>query len=144
MPPPGIWGWSQNFHSQAFRWLICDLANRVSSTVLPRKCAGTTPLCAAHSEGQDQLPLLIISRPALSPATDNPGCCWGISPSPHQFMLDEGWVQTSHTHVLRLAHSCPINKVSYTVLLRRGEGSTLPSVAAGEGQDQLSRLLQVA
>lgn len=46
--------------------------------------------------------------------------------------------------VFRLAHLCPINRVSSTVKPWQSTGPALPSTETGEGQNQLSQMPQVA
>lgn len=59
------------------------------------------------------------------------------------YMVDEGWNQIPHSHILRVSWTPPISGVSSTVMPRQDEGTLLGTRAGGGEQSQLSCQPQV-
>lgn len=68
----------------------------------------------------------------------------GSLPNPCHHTADEGQSQFSHAHILWYLTPVLANMVTSTLLPRQDAGSALLSVAVGEEQGQLPRLLQMA
>lgn len=96
------------------------------STVLTQtRCRGHYPkYCSLWGTGT-ALPLLwpqgqLFHRPQVMRGRGS------SSPCPLPNVADEGHIQVSHGHVLRLTHSSPISRVSSTVLHTWGSGPAFP------------------
>ncbi|MEJ1285632.1 zinc finger protein 949 [Cricetulus griseus] len=126
---------------------LTDIMNEyvVSSTVLPRR--GTGPVRPSDAVGEGQGQFFCSHDLRARSSTCHRQCDMvvvGASlPHPCHCVVDEQGRSPMLIFSGWLTHA-PINIVSSLVLPRTGTGPTFLSAAAGEGQGQLSCLLQVA
>lgn len=121
----------------------CALPTWVSSTALPKQSlrASSPPQSAAAAQGKDQLSHSQDLRASSPTATGSEGQgCRASLPCPLHRIADERWGQISHACSWGQITCAHLDRISSIVLPRRGARPPVSSVAAGEEQDQLSRV----